>query len=75
MLVAMLAEADARRDRDIGLGAADADVEVRKNITAGMTKAKQTSHILPVLVEGVASEDKEIQWRSAAGLAVAGAGG
>jgi hypothetical protein len=54
--------------------AADEDVEVRLNLIQGLTKAKQTSHIIPTLVGGLASENEAIQGRSAAGLAVAGPG-
>jgi HEAT repeat protein len=54
--------------------AADADPKIRASVVLGLTKAGQTSHVIPALVEGLNSENEEVQWTSAGGLAVAGRG-
>jgi HEAT repeat protein len=43
-------------------------------VVRGLTKAGQTSLVVPALVEGLKSENEEVQWTSAEGLAVAGRG-
>lgn len=53
---------------------ADADVAVRALVNRGLTTAKQTSAIIPALIDGLGSAREEVRWTSAEGLAVAGPG-
>ena len=54
--------------------AADSDAAVRLDIILGLTRAKQTSHIIPALVDGLRSDSERLVYVSAAGLAIAGPG-